>query len=289
MASKNIPITLQQYDGDFKFTDYFFDQIENLQKIYKWSDELTIQFMRGKLIGPALTYFTENKNIYLSKDLNFIRKEFKSFFSPPSDSLASIELSNLAMLPQENVKHFSHRLNKLTAAVFKNIKDETALDALRLDKLRTALPPNLRTKLYEEGVDDYKSAVERAQKLQEISINEHLLNTISQQPPDPVVQRLDELTQKINTLSFASKPQETTHDDDNAIKHSKGLNKFSPKQHNKFFKNKRNNYRPHPYRNQNQITCQLCNRKNHTATQCFKWQRVNTRKSNFNERRFQKN
>ena len=61
MASKNIPITLQQYDGDYKLTDYFFDQIENLQKIYKWSAELTVQYMRGKLTGPALNYYTENK------------------------------------------------------------------------------------------------------------------------------------------------------------------------------------------------------------------------------------
>ena len=173
--------------------------------------------MRGKLTGPALNYFTENKKIYSSTDLQTIRKEFKSFFSPPSESLASIELSNLSMLPQETVKHFSHRLNKLTAVVFKNVKDETALDALRLDKLRTALPPNLRTKLYEEGIENYNSAVERAQKLQEISVNEHLLNTISQQPPDLVAQKLDELAQKINTLSFATKSQETAHQADKKV------------------------------------------------------------------------
>ena len=66
------------------------------------------------------------------------------------------------MLPQESIKHFAHRLNKLTAVVFKNIRDETALDALRLDKLRTALPPNLRTKLYEEEINEYSLAVEHA-------------------------------------------------------------------------------------------------------------------------------
>ena len=78
------------------------------------------------------------------------------------------------MLPQESVKHFSHRLNKLTAVVFKNIKDETALDALRLEKLRAVIPSNLRTKLYEEEIQDYNLAIERAQKLQDITTNEHL-------------------------------------------------------------------------------------------------------------------
>ena len=124
------------------------------------------------------------------------------------------------MLPQETVKHFAHRLNKLTAVILKNVKDETALYALRLDKLHRALPPNLHTKLYEEDIQDYNSAVEHAQKLQEISINEHLLNTISQPPPDPVAQKLDELAQKINTLSFAMKSQETTDHDDKKVQHS---------------------------------------------------------------------
>ena len=197
--------------------------------------------MECKLAGPALTYFTENKNMYSSIDLEFIRKEFKSFFFPPSESLASIELSNLSMLPQESVKHFLH---KLTAVVFKNVKDETALDAFRLEKLRTALSSNIRTKLYEEEIQNSNLAVERAKNLQDINTNEHLLNTISQQPPDPVAQTLDELAQKINTLSIATKSQETPHQLDRKVQQPKSLNKFSPKEQNRFFKTKRSNYRP---------------------------------------------
>ena len=127
------------------------------------------------------------------------------------------------MLPQESIKHFAHRLNKLTAVVFKNIRDETALDALRLDKLRTALPPNLRTKLYEEEINDYEYslAVECAQKLQEIFANEYLLNTITQQPPDPVAPKIDEIAHKMNTLSFAAKSQESAHEADKKMHHKK--------------------------------------------------------------------
>ena len=66
--------------------------------------------------------------------------------------------------------------------------DQKTLDALRLEKLRTALSPNLRTKLYQENIQDYSLAIECAQKLQEISMNEYLLNIISQQPTDPVAQ-----------------------------------------------------------------------------------------------------
>ena len=106
-TSKNFQINLQTYDGDHKITDYFFDQIDSISKIYKSSPEITTQLMREKLTGPALNYFTENRKIYSSTDLEMIRKDFKSFFSPPSESLASIELSNLSMLPQESVKHFS--------------------------------------------------------------------------------------------------------------------------------------------------------------------------------------
>ena len=69
VAFKNFQINLQTYDGDYKLTDYFFDQIHSLSNIYKWFLEITIQFMKGKLAGPALTYYTENKNIYTSNDL----------------------------------------------------------------------------------------------------------------------------------------------------------------------------------------------------------------------------
>ena len=65
------------------------------------------------------------------------------------------------MLPQESVKNFSHRLNKLAAVVFKSISDQKALDALRLEKLRTALPHYLHTKLYGEEINEYTLAVER--------------------------------------------------------------------------------------------------------------------------------
>ena len=90
--------------------------------------------------------------------------------------------------------------------------------------------PNLITKLYQEEINEYNLTVKRAQKLQEISANEHLLNIISQQPPDPVAQKLDESAQKINTLSFATKSQETTHHDDKKVQHSKSLNRFSSKE-----------------------------------------------------------
>ena len=68
------------------------------------------------------------------------------------------------MLQKESVKHFWHRLNKLTTIVFKNIMDQKMLDALSLEKLRIALPPNLRTKFYEEDIQDYSLAIERAKK-----------------------------------------------------------------------------------------------------------------------------
>ena len=67
-ASKNFQIDLQAYDGDHKITDYFFDQIDSISKIYKWSPEITTQFMRGKQTSPALNHFIKNqKNIFVHR------------------------------------------------------------------------------------------------------------------------------------------------------------------------------------------------------------------------------
>ena len=66
--------------------------------------------------------------------------------------------------------------------------------------MRTTLPSYLRTKLPEENIEDYSLAVERAQQPQDININEHHLNTISQQPPDQITQKLDEIVKKKKIL-----------------------------------------------------------------------------------------
>ena len=52
-------------------------------------------------------------------------------------------------------------------------------------------------------------------------MSEYLLNTISQQPTDPVAQKLDEIAQKINTLSLAAKSQKSAHEADKKCSNKK--------------------------------------------------------------------
>ena len=117
-VSNNFQLYLQSYSGDYNFTDYFFDQIKTTSNIYKWSPDLTVKFIREKFSGPAWTYFTVNKNIYNSND----------------------NILSLTILPQETVKHFSRRLNKLASVVHKNVTGTKTLDKFKLKKLRSALP-----------------------------------------------------------------------------------------------------------------------------------------------------
>ena len=54
-------------------------------------------------------------------------------------------------------------------------------------------PPASGQKLDEEIIDNFKLAIERAQNLQDITLNENLLDTISQQPSVNIFKKLGEI------------------------------------------------------------------------------------------------
>ena len=71
---------------------------------FKSKPDETVAFLKGKLADPALKFMTQSSMLYKSNDLNFIEKEFKSFFQPMNSSQAPAEFNNLSVLPQETIK-----------------------------------------------------------------------------------------------------------------------------------------------------------------------------------------
>ena len=281
--SKNTQLTVNNFEGDPTLVDFFFDQIKSLASIYKWSPEFTVTFLRGKLVGPALQFFIQSEDLYKSNNIDFIQKEFKEFFAPQSQTSASVELNNLVILPQETIKHFAHRLNRLVSLVYTDIQDVKSLESVKLHKFISTIPPNLRIKLQEEQINYYKKAVDRAQTLQDIALNETLLNQMMQNPTvNKISQQLVELTEKVNSLSFTNNTQGDSSTNKNKDVEERGSNSFSPrcfKNHYKTkfpYRSKPNKNRFHP---RTAIICQLCNRKGHTANRCFKWQHLNTQQN----------
>ena len=77
--SKNTQRTVNNFEENPTLVDFFFHQIKILAFIYKWSPELTIMFLRGKLIVPALQFFILREDLCKSNDIALIQKEFNNF------------------------------------------------------------------------------------------------------------------------------------------------------------------------------------------------------------------
>lgn len=275
--SKDFQFNIITFDGNPSSLDFFFNQIRCLAKSKKLTDEQTIQLLGSKLSGPAFTYFMQNPQLYKSNDLNFVEKELRTFFPSISKTNALIELNDLKLLPQESIRNFAHRLNLLTDSVYNDIKDENALNCIKMTKFISSIPSNLSIKLQEEGINKYDLAVKRAQILQDIFQNRQILQACpSSTSVDSISKQLVELTQKINAFTFS------THDKRNDSD-TVSVNKQNKQTQHKYtnFKNRHFGYQ-RPQNHQTFVKhrhmnnqCQLCFKNGHTAKQCFKWKRSN--------------
>lgn len=289
MAQSKVTFKVITFDGDAGLLDFFFNQVKTLAKIHKWRDVETIQFIGSKLAGAALQYFTQNPSIYTSDSLEYVEKEFRSFFSPMSETAALVEFNNLFILPQESIKNFANRINILTPMVYSEIKDENAIDHIKFTKFISTIPANLRIKIREEKISNFKCAVDRAQALQEIMQNEKILQAC---PPstsvDNLTDKLNEIAERLNALSFT---KHTLEKEETASQHPTK----SPIPHRQKYKSKFTHGKQDSNKNRSNKgfsaspICQLCSKRGHVALRCFKWTRNNPRKNNFSyKNRFQR-
>lgn len=299
MANKQININITKFEGEYELLPFFFDQIRSVAEINKYNNQTTVALLKSNLTGPARKFFCQNPELLKSNDLDFIEKEFSAFFSPPSKCAASIELSGLTLLPAETIKNFAHRLNVLAATVYSDIIDNNARDKIKFMKFLESIPSNLRVKIQEEGITDYKAAVNRAQALHEILHNEKVLHAYPSTSKSDMAfaEQLRDISEKINVLSLKSESKQAEENENNS-------SDFRSKYHSNAMRHKknykyRNNFKrfsPHKSYKSNVTTCQLCFKKGHDAQSCFKWKRMNTQRrgqfrrfSNNNESRFSEN
>lgn len=291
MANRNgnskTPFTIQisPFDGDPNYVSHFFNLIEELALQNNWSNEQTILFFKSKLSGPALKFFLEDVNLAKSDNLNTILLEFKNFFVPDNTSSTLNELNKIQLLPDESIRHFAHRLQVLTHKVYTQVTDENALSVIKYNKFISALPANLRIKLLEENIQNFKDAVQRAHQLQDILNQELVPKTSNSESCNTLTTQLADLAAKVNALTLTAQPSSLKIDRPTQNLHrgnwkNRSVNQFRNKNVNSWRKPNHNIQRSNNY------ICQLCNKKGHSASRCFKFTRlVNQRSSQPNQRR----
>jgi outer membrane murein-binding lipoprotein Lpp len=261
-------VNINPFDGDPSYLKFFFVLLQESAKINSWTNEQTILCLKSKLTGAALKYLLETPELMVTNDIELIQSSFQNFFGQKSTNSAFTEFNNLIILPDESVKHFAHRLNVTTRDAYPDISDQNALNSIKLNKLLSSLPTNLRIKLREENIRDFQKATTRAQELQDIILNELLPNNSSAQCINTISANLANLTSKVDSLA---QNHTQTHKQNNQA-HSYSNNNFNNRNS---FKTKnfrsRNNFSNFKNRNNQSIVCQLCFKPGHKALTCFKY------------------
>lgn len=170
----NLNISVTSYDGNPNLLKYFFNQVKSISNIYKWSPEDTTTFSKIKLSGPALEFVINNPELENSVNIDLYVSEVNSSRLTQKRQHYWY-LITLLFFDMKASKNLSHRLNRLAAIIHDDIDSLAALNIIKFYKLISALPSQLRVKINEDNVTDYKLAVDRAQTLQNITIGKNLL------------------------------------------------------------------------------------------------------------------
>lgn len=292
--SSKFEFTIDNFEGDHDTIDFFFTQARAYIKSRALSKDDAAMFLKTKFKGPALKYLIENTTLANSNDIDFIEAEFKKFFKNNSSTTYVADLHNLALLPQESIKNFAHRLNVLYTKVYPHIKDKPTVDNFKLIKFLHCLPCKLKTKIQAEAITDYDTAVDRAQTLFEIYQQKEIIDTPSSSVPlSDFQQQLLTLTEKINTLSFQNATSGKHNRDNSPNVRNTGS---SYQNFKRDFKSRNNFVQQRDFRrfkpNDNRvIRCQICDRVGHQAKSCYQFTKQNIKKREsprFN-RKFKKN
>lgn len=274
--TSNFQFQVDDFCGDSSLVNFFFDQILTYEKLKGLSRDETVAFLKSKLKGPARQYMIEDPVLYKATDFEFIQNRITDFFAKTSAPATLNDLNTLTILPHESIKNFAHRLNVLVTKVYPEIIDKDSSNHIKYVKFLSCLPSSIRRKLLEEDVKTYPKAVERAQVLQDIFVQDNVFTTSdSFQATEQLQSKIAELTEKINNLNFAQ-PVSQKKNDSSPVREKKHHDRQNYQENYKT----RHNFQPYQRRRfpQKQTErCQLCFRYGHSAKHCFKWQRANTK------------
>lgn len=138
-----------------------FNQVKAVAEVIKKCKPAAVALLVSKLRELAQTFFAQNPNLKNVTNLETLCKEFADFFAPLSKCLATFELFNLTLMPFETIKNLAYRLNILAATVYANLQDPKARDTVKFMKFIDAISSQVRSKIREARITDYRAAVER--------------------------------------------------------------------------------------------------------------------------------
>lgn len=255
----NFRVDISPYDGDPTTLQFFKEQIKELASINSWTKPQTLSFIKSKLTGSALKFYVEAHHLKTITDVDTLFKELEQFFCSSSKATAIHSLNLVSLLPRETVRNLAHRINVLVQKVHAEVTDQNALNSIKYTKLLTALPQDIRMKIMETNIKDFDRAVNRAQQLQDLSIENLVLNQVcTTEEPSSFQAELHALRETVEELKNQRKTDETQKTDSSPVR--RRMPETQP----------RRNYdrRWMPEMQFRQFYCYFCGRNGHKIKDC---------------------
>lgn len=298
---------INRFDGDQSILDFFFQQIKELAVINNWPSQRSVAFLKSKLTGAALDFYIQSRTVQKCTSVDELHREFKSFFSNDSRQASILDLAKVQLLPAETIKSMAHRLEGIVHSVYRDIKDESSILSIKFNHFLQAVPGPMRAKLMEENVNDFHSAVKRAQQLQ--NIQSATSTSVSNQIHTPVNEfneihnKLASLQESINSIKIVSSEDKPhTHNDqfhtrvnqqsdscNLGHRHFNSKRNSNPNNH-RFTSSKFQSSRPRQnhlrFRQDSHFrhrqVCAFCGRTGHFMKFCFEFKKCNRGASSLN-------
>lgn len=279
----NFTLHINPYDGDPSTFKFFAEQLNDVIQINNWSNKQAIAFLKSKLTGSALRYYVDSPELQQVTEFKDLLQELKEFFCPVNSCNLAQNLHSFCMLPSESIKNLSHRLNVLVSQAYPSITDKTALNEIKYNKFLVSIPSEMRIKILENDIKDYVTAVNHAQKLQDISIQNSVVNKIN-------VQDSPDLKSEINAIKIAVEKLSQPSEQINKITNISHPNTNRPKSREYNWSYHRTHYRDNK---SNQMyhreKCHFCGKFGHIMKNCNEYNRRQNQRgwSRFQIPRFQ--
>lgn len=288
-------INVLPFSGKPDMLEYFISQLKELQNFFGWDDKFLLMMAKSKLIEKAQIYISQisvTKTIESAEELFTLLRNF--FKAKPLAALIA-EMESIRMLPAESIQNLTHRLDLAAARVYKDVPEEE-LNKLKFVKFISIIPPEIRVFVLQHTDKDYALAVEKAILAQECQMSSNILNTKMENS------QISELNEKLNALTVSVKKigeQKMSSEDkespqtDRRPHYKRSFYQRWPRQN---YKNNQDQYKfrsnnnlrghgninKHRYQNnfrnssdnhhqnpkENEMTCQLCSNKGHSARFC---------------------
>lgn len=173
---------VEAFSGDPQTFMWFKNQVMEYIKLNKLNDEVGLFFLKSKLSGAALNFFSTCPNVNNIDKVADALKILEDFFVNKATPASALnEFNSLRMIHGETVKNLKHRINLAAQCAYPFIADQTALNKIKAIQFLNAIPQSLRDKLFDADQDDFESLTAKAEKIDGMFQNFACANVITGQ------------------------------------------------------------------------------------------------------------